>query len=193
MKKWQKIGLGILIAGTIAAVKFAYFPNSENTKINEEQPETVVQQKAPESNVSKNFVYVYFIGENDKREEVYKAIKRTYDVNTDGTKLKFAITTLLKGPNAKEKSKGVYSEIPSNTKLISIEEYTDRVIINLSSDFENGGGTDSVYKRAYQLIKTANKNTTSPVYLNINGKQVDVLGGEGIMLNQPLNNKSLDE
>ena len=44
-----------------------------------------------------------------------------------------------------------------------------------------------------QLIKTAKANTKLPVYLYINGKQADVIGGEGLMLKQPLRNNSLEE
>ena len=99
---------------------------------------------------------------------------------------------MLKGPDAKEKAKGIYSEVPQGTKLLSIEEKPDKVIINVNETFEQGGGTDGLYKRLYQLIKTANKNTALDVYLYINGKQVDVIGGEGLMINQPLNSKSLD-
>ena len=62
----------------------------------------------------------------------------------------------------------------------------------MSSDFENGGGTDSLYKRIYQIIKTAKRNTTKPVYLYIEGNKADVIGGEGIMITQPLNDNSLD-
>ena len=65
-------------------------------------------------------------------------------------------------------------------------------MINLTSAFEAGGGTDSLYKRIYQLIKTAKLNTDKPVYLYIEGRKADVIGGEGIMLNQPLNENSLD-
>ena len=69
---------------------------------------------------------------------------------------------------------------------------SDKVIINLNSAFENGGGTDSLYKRLYQLIKTARRNTNKPVYLYIEGNKADVIGGEGIMITQPLNDNSLD-
>ena len=41
-------------------------------------------------------------------------------------------------------------------------------------------------------IKTVNANTSLPVYLYINGKQANVVGGEGIMLKQPLNEGSID-
>ena len=65
-------------------------------------------------------------------------------------------------------------------------------MIDLSSAFEGGGGTESLYIRLSQLIKTAKANTNLPVYLYINGRQADVIGGEGIMIKQPLSERSLD-
>lgn len=194
MTKGQKIALGLLIVATIAYIKIAFFTNvepeipSEGTSQEQTTPEEEAVQKAP-----KAYVNVFFIGQNENNEEVYRAVKREYNAKTDGSKLRFAIVNLLKGPNAKEKAKGVYSEIPAGTRLISLEETPDKVVINLSADFEQGGGTDGLYKRLYQLIKTSNKNASTSVYLYLNGKQVDVIGGEGIMINQPLNERSLDE
>lgn len=195
VNNWQKAGLALLVIGTLAFVKIAFFPSAETPAPVEE---TKTEQPAPkveedEENVPKSYVNVYFVGQNDNKEEVYKIVKRVYHAQTDGTKLKYSIESLLKGPNKKEKVKGIYSEIPAGTKLISLEEKPDKIIINLSGDFEQGGGTDGLYKRLYQLIKTSNKNTTLDVYLYINGKQADVVGGEGIMINQPLNEKSLEE
>ena len=195
MTKWQKFSLIALIIGTLTFIKIAYFPSSENAVI--EQP-TIEEQTIPSTeqqneDVPKSYTNVYFIGQNDNKEEVYKVVKREYHAKTDGTKLKFSIENLLKGPNAAEKSKGIYSEIPQGTKLLSLEETPEKITINLNEDFEQGGGTDGLYKRLYQLIKTSNKNTTTKVYLYINGKQADVIGGEGIMINQPLNEKSLGE
>lgn len=195
MNNWQKIGLFLLIIGTLAYVKIAFFSKTEEP-IQTEEPkmEQPVEKNVTENeNVPKSYVNVYFIGLNKNKEEVYKVVKRSYNAQKDGTKLKAAITDLLKGPSKKEKAMGIYSEVPQSTKLLSIEEKPDKVIINLNDDFEQGGGTDGLYKRLYQLIKTSSKNTTLDVYLYLNGKQVDVIGGEGIMLNQPLNNKSLDD
>lgn len=195
MKKWQKIGLISLIIGTLAFIKIAYFPSPENAVVEEttteEQP--VADTEEQNLDVPKSYVNVYFIGQNDNKEEVYKVVKREYHAKTDGTKLKFSIENLLKGPNPTEKTKGIYSEIPQGTKLLSLEETPEKITINLSGDFEQGGGTDGLYKRLYQIIKTSNKNTTTKVYLYINGKQADVIGGEGIMINQPLSEKSLEE
>ena len=44
-----------------------------------------------------------------------------------------------------------------------------------------------------QFIKTALINSPNkPLYLYIDGKQAEVLGGEGIMISQPLKENSLD-
>ena len=198
MNNWHKFGIGLLIVGTIAYVKFSLFPNpniEQNAQLQEETVPVQETQKpvAESESALKSYVNVYFIGQNENKEEVYKIVKRPYDAQKDGTKLKASIKNLLAGPNKKEHKKGIYSEVPQGTKLISIQEKPDKIIINLSANFEQGGGTDGLYKRLYQLIKTANKNTANDVYLYINGKQADVIGGEGIMINQPLNDKSLDE
>jgi len=195
MSNWQKIGLTSLIIGTMAFIKIAFFSGEEQPQPSNEVVKEEVVQKPEETNldVPKSYVNVYFIGQNDSKEEVYKVVKREYNFQKDGTKLRFSIDNLLKGPSKAEKAKGVYSEIPAGTRLISLQETPDKIVINLSGDFEQGGGTDGLYKRLYQLIKTAKKNTALDIYLNINGKQADVVGGEGIMLNQPLTEKSLDD
>ena len=142
--------------------------------------------------VEKVYVNIFFIGQNENKEEVYKAVNREYDETVDGSKIKFAIQSLIAGPKQTEKAKGVYSEIPAGTRIISLNETPGKVVINLNGVFETGGGTDSVYKRLNQIIKTAKRNTSKPVYLEIEGRQAEVIGGEGIMITQPLNEHSLD-
>lgn len=193
MTKWQKIGLTLLILATLVGIKFAYFPNVDLIPSNQEEIQAPKQEEPIVKKERKVFINIFFIGHNENKEEIYRAVKREYNQETNGSKLRFAIENLLKGPTAKEKAKGVYTEIPQETRLISLEETPEKASINLSGDFENGGGTDGLYKRLYQLIKTANKNANTSVYLYINGKQAEVIGGEGIMINQPLNERSLDE
>lgn len=195
MTGWQKFGLVLLIVGTLVFIKFAFFSDftQQPQTVETTTPENAQKPEETNENIPKSYASVYFIGQNSNKEEVYKIVKREYNAQENGTKLRYSIESLLKGPNQKEKAKGIYSEIPQGTKLLSIKETPEKVIIDLSSDFEQGGGTDGLYKRLYQLIKTANKNTTLDVYLYLNGKQANVVGGEGIMVNQPLNNKSLDE
>ena len=152
-----------------------------------QEPPTEVQPK------EKEFVPIVFIGKNSDGEEVYKVVKREYDKDIDGTKLRFAINSLIMGPKQNEKISGIYSEVPVSTTILHVYENKDNVIVDLSSGFTYGGGTESIYKRLYQLIKTISRNTTKPAYLYIDGKQADVIGGDGIMITQPLSESSIGE
>ena len=134
-------------------------------------------------------VKIFFIGHQGGKE-VYRPVYR--ENNSNRSNVEYAVRCLLSGPTSYEKNKGVYSEIPT-TNLISIQEIESRVVINLSESFAQGGGADSLYKRMFQLIKTVNYNTNKPVYLLINGQMVEALGGEGLMIKQPLNGSSLDD
>lgn len=193
MNTFQKIGLLIVAILVVVYVKMAFF-GSQDVVV--EEPQTPVETQQPQeekttnNDVNKNkkdYVYIFFIAHNSKGEEVYRAVKREYVPEVDGTsRLKFALKSLINGPSSKEKKLGVYTEVPAGTRLISLTETPSKVVINLSGDFELGGGTDGLYKRLFQLIKTTKRNSNLPIYLQLNGKQVDVIGGEGIMINQPL-------
>lgn len=200
MNDFQKIGLIIVIILAAIYAKMAFFGSKDiieepvNVTETTEQP---IQQtvETPKNKITGETVNVFFITHNSKGEEVYRAVKREYirEKYPTTSRLKFAVKELINGPTAKEKKKGVYSEFPTGTRLISITEAASRVVINLSGEFETGGGTDSLYKRLFQLIKTVKNNTNLPLYLQIDGKQVDVIGGEGMMINQPLNEDFANE
>ncbi|MBR1460876.1 GerMN domain-containing protein [bacterium] len=157
----------------------------------EEEPAQPEQEQTEEVKV-KEFVNIFFIGKNDHNEEVYKAVKREYNKEVDGSKIRFAVYSLINGPKQAEKERGVYTEIPPYSQVINITEQSNKIIINLNSSFVNGGGADSLYKRLYQLIKTVKQNTSIPVYLYIDGQKADVVGGEGLMITQLLSNSSLE-
>jgi spore germination protein GerM len=193
------IGLLIIALSIFVGIKVLspiMHPATENPGAVSEQPELPdpgEPETPPEEKQEKVYVPIVFIGKNASGEEVYKVIKREYDENIDGSKLRFAITSLIMGPKQDEKSGGVYSEVPTSTNILHIYDKEDKVIVDLSSGFVYGGGTESVYKRLFQLIKTINKNTDKPAFLYIDGKQADVIGGDGIMITQPLNEHSIGD
>ena len=189
---------GLVGAGVYYGLKL-WMPEKKLPGISEPSKPIVVppeeprqEQKPTAPSKVQEYVTIYYIGKNSNNEEVYRAVKRIYNKEADGSKLKCAINSLILGPKSDEKNSGVYSEIPVDTRLVSISETSEKAIINLSAEFGEGGGTESVYKRLYQLIKTAKRNTEKPVYLYINGQQADVIGGDGIMITQPLSETSLD-
>jgi spore germination protein GerM len=195
LETWQKILIVVLILATVTYIKMSFFPSKPYIpEVQERSTEEVIDENNTENEKPKTYAYVFFIGQNENKEEVYRAVKREWNEEKEKCSLlSFAITQLIKGPTDYEKSKNVYSEIPKNTKFLGISENSDKAIINLSTEFAMGGGTDSIYKRLYQLIKTANKNSKTDVYLNINGKQAETIGGEGIMINQPLNERTVED
>ena len=181
----KKVALIILILLTICYVKYAFF-SPEKTGNHVEISQNEENEATEDEKVSKKadtYINVFFIGKNENGDELYRAVKRKYDKDENGQQLSFAISKLVEGPNQIEREKGIYSVVETDKKAI----------INLTSAFDNGGGTDGLYKRLYQLVKTANKNTKLPVYLYIDNKQVDVIGGEGLMINQPLDERVFNE
>ncbi len=169
------------------------FPNNFGT-INEktQEPEELelseegkrILGDTAEKEKIENTARIYFLKLNaDGTSENYISKRELKE-----TTLKNAINSLLKGPDAAERKAGVYTEIPNGTKLLSVMNSDDKIIINLNSEFQYGGGTESINNRLKQLVKTVvailpDKN----IYLYIEGKQVDVMGGDGVMITQPLN------
>ena len=101
--------------------------------------------------------------------------------------LENSLTILFKGPTIAETKKGIYSEIPGNVEMLGVMEIDKDVIINLSSNFGNGGGSKSIENRVKQLSKTAKLHyPTKNIYLYIDGKEVEYLGGDGVYIKQPL-------
>ncbi len=128
---------------------------------------------------------VYFLTlQND--ESTKKATPKKV-VGTDSERFRATMEALFSGPSGLEKISGVYSEIPPETKLLGIKEDKYSYTINISDDFEYGGGADSMKIRVKQLVTTATQAANGKdVYLEINGKRAEYIGGEGIMILQPL-------
>lgn len=148
--------------------------------------------KTKEKTAPKTYVTVYFLGMDKNDTGVFKKVQR--EVPAGKSKLKFALSQLVLGPSEYEKKLGVYSEVPKNVQILGVVEGNKKVIIDISGNIQTGGGADSLYSRLKQVIKTALANNPSnkPIYLYIDGKQAEVLGGEGIMISQPLSENSLD-
>lgn len=147
---------------------------------------------AKEQQKPQKFVTVYFLGMDKNNNSIFKTVKR--EVPSGKNELRYALTQLVAGPSQYEKSVGVYSEIPKNVQIMGVVESDKKIIIDVSGNIQTGGGADSLYSRFKQLIKTAlaNSSPKKPIYLYIDGKQAEVIGGEGIMITQPLSENSLD-
>ena len=206
----QKLGLFILIAISAAYVYFSFFSKegihiptlpsfNHEDENNSELPPAILEEittttpnEVPTVTPQKHTVKSVKIFVTDSNGKI-RSLNRKCDTAQEKSCFAFAIKELVSAPSNWEKSKGFASEIPSGTKILSIREGEGSVMVDLSSAFESGGGAESTCTRVMQVIKTAKANTNLPVYLYINGKQADVIGGEGIMIKQPLSERSLDD
>lgn len=133
----------------------------------------------------KNSVAVYFVRSYGLTDFRLTPVRRK--ISPADSKINVAITELLKGPSKREKRKGFYTEIPETTKLIEIKETSNSVTINISKEFESGGGSNSMSMRYKQLVNTAlDAEKDKPVYLEMDGKRAEFIGGEGVIVSQPL-------
>lgn len=105
--------------------------------------------------------------------------------------LEKAFQNLLAGPTEGTNA----TTIPQGTKLLGLKvENNDEVYVNLSENFTSGGGSTSMMGRVGQVVYTATSlNPNAKVYIEVNGKQLEVLGGEGVVLDQPLTRESFQK
>ncbi len=195
----QKLGVFCLVAITVLYVYFSFF-NKEGFHFPqrvEEKPvvnitDEPIENPQESEQTEKQEIKIVKIFVTDSRGNL-RSVNRKCDTSKEKSCFVFAIRQLVSAPTAWEKNKGLSSEIPSNTKILSVREGTNNILIDFSPEFESGGGAESLYIRVHQLIKTSQSNTKLPVYLYINGKQANVIGGEGIMIKQPLTEKSFND
>lgn len=198
MSSSQKTGIVLLVLISFVYIYLAFF--GKDFKLPDFNRKEIVSEYSPlDNNVTtsdepkkdkaklKN-IRIFLL---DKSGNL-RGVNRECDTSIQNSCLEYALKELISSPTNWEKSKGFMSEIPAGTKLLSVRESANNTQIDLSSDFEAGGGAESTSIRVKQLIKTVNANSSVPAYLYINGKQVNVIGGEGLMLKQPLNDKSLE-
>ena len=98
-----------------------------------------------------------------------------------------ALTDLLAGPTSAEHDAGVGTQIPDGTELLGLSIDNGIATVDLTSEYESGGGTASMTMRLAQVVCTLDQfSTVKGVLFQLDGHAVDVLGGEGIVIDHPL-------
>jgi hypothetical protein len=97
-----------------------------------------------------------------------------------------ALTALLDGPTEDETATGLSSTIPEGTELLGVEVSEGVAYVDLSREFETGGGSLSMMGRVAQVVYTATRvEGVDSVRILLDGSPLDVLGGEGLIIDQP--------
>lgn len=104
--------------------------------------------------------------------------------------LQAAFESLMQGTEASE----VASTIPEGTQLLSLDVREDGVHVDLSSEFTTGGGSAGMMGRLGQVIYTASSlDPTAPVWISVDGEPLEMLGGEGLLVDQPMTREIFEQ
>ena len=98
-----------------------------------------------------------------------------------------ALEELLAGPNADDEALGLHTEIPEGTELLGVNIVDNVATVDLSGDFETGGGTLSMSARLAQVVYTTSQfPSVEEVFIHLDGEPVEAFSGEGILIGDGL-------
>ncbi|MBD1849784.1 GerMN domain-containing protein [Leptolyngbya sp. ST-U4] len=176
--------VGLAIGGGVA------WWNGRSAAPEANAPTSTAVSPSPQTAPAQQTVQIYWLKTNSDRIELAPA---SISVPTNGqpdATLKAAFETMLKGsPDA-----ALTSTIPQNTRLLGLEAKQDGIHVNLSQEFTSGGGSTSMQGRLGQVIYTATAiDPNAKVWLSVEGKPLEVLGGEGLVINQPTSRSDFEQ
>jgi hypothetical protein len=97
-----------------------------------------------------------------------------------------AVRALLAGPSPAEQKAGLSSAVPAGTRLLGLSIDGGVASVDLSEEFDSGGGSLSMTARVAQVVYTLTRfPTVRAVEFLMAGEPVEALGGEGVVLDGP--------
>lgn len=135
-------------------------------------------------------VQVYWLNTVNNKIEVVPSSITLENADKPSEILEGAFKTLLTGPA----DPAFTTTIPQGTKLRNVSLEADGVHVDLSQEFTNGGGSSSMTGRLAQVLYTASSlDPAAKVWISVEGEPLEVLGGEGLELEQPMTRENFDE
>jgi len=99
---------------------------------------------------------------------------------------RYEVAALAAGPTPAEKAKGLRTAVPADTRVLDASFEGGTLTIDLSSSFEQGGGSAMMMGRLNQLFYTLTRpEAVASVVLEVGGRRVTVFAGEGIEVPNP--------
>lgn len=188
----QRIPIGVIAsiaAVAVAAGGGAAWWHWHSAKDTTQSSGTINPSPSPVQPQEQQKVTIYWLKDTGSRlEPVPESITTTAKQPADS--LEVAFKSLLAGP----KDGTVSTTIPEGTKLLGLQTKQDGIHVNLSKEFTTGGGSAAMTGRVAQVIYTATTlEPSAPVWIEVEGSPIEIIGGEGLELDQPLTRQSFQE
>jgi spore germination protein GerM len=180
---------GVLAVGGGAAWWAKYSLQQANQSSTEVKPETEVKPTPPPQKQEAT-VEICWLNPTAERIELVSSTLSFEKSVQPSQILETAFKDLLAGP----KTKAYTTTIPEGTKLLGLKTDDQGIHVNLSQDFTSGGGSTSMTGRLAQVIYTATSlNPQGNVWIEVEGKPIEHLGGEGLIINQPMTRQDFND
>ena len=105
-----------------------------------------------------------------------------------------ALNALFEGPTTEESaaSPPLTTNVPEGTILLGLDIADGLATVDLSREFESGGGSASMFGRLGQVVYTLTQfPTVKQVAFQLDGEPVTVFSGEGIVLDEAVGPRGL--
>ncbi len=128
---------------------------------------------------------IYLVIERGTSFGLVPAYRRSRARNVEGF-VRAAVAALAAGPDEEETARGLASEVPIGVEVREVRIDGRRLFLDLSFEFEIGGGTATMQGRLYQLLYTVTQSgSVDEVALAVDGRLVNAFSAEGIIVDQP--------
>lgn len=128
---------------------------------------------------------VYFV-RDEGSSFVLEPVPRVAREGSLTARVRAQLGALTSGPSAEEVADGLSSTVPETVSVRSAELEGGLLTVDLSGDFAAGGGSASMLGRLYQVLYTLSQPAdVEQVVIELDGRTLEVLGGEGILVEVP--------
>ncbi len=152
---------------------------------------TTTETPVPTPTVEAAQLAVYWLQYKDEKIDLAPAKITIDDIGpSPQEQLTAAMERLLQGPANADMT----TTIPDGTKLNTLKVEGDGIHVDLTQEFTSGGGSTSMQGRLAQIIYTASSLAPQEaIWISIDGEPLNVLGGEGLEVSQPITRKEFQQ
>ena len=178
------VGLVAVACGDGGATDAGPVPGRPDTTLVTDSPTTTAAGSAPATTAAPaNTTQVsVWLAKGETLEAVQRTVPRVPGIGAE------AVKALLAGPTAAEGRAGYTTAVPKDTRFLGLVIDSAGIAkVDLSRDFESGGGSLGLTMRLGQVTCTVGQfPTVKGVRFALAGELVSVFSGNGIVLDKPV-------